>query len=318
MSYLVGLFFLIPCFLIFKETAQAKVFVFFMIYSLSQFTFLLFTFIVRFVDPVIPGTLVLAGMIIELSLVPLVYRLARNPVRSIIEILDLHNPFFTFFPILSFMLFAVYTLDRSYKAADFAAVLLSTILIFFTYYLASRSISAAKRLNELELISVTDNLTGLFNRRYIESKIKQEYNLCLRTGESFALACIDIDYFKRINDLYGHDSGDSILVEVSRIFKESVRAYDTVARWGGEEFLLLFPETGEQQAIQLSERIRKKVQEELGAPGRQSEPVTITIGVSFFTPDDSIDMIIKKADMAMYCGKREGRNRVVSYSPLSG
>ena len=316
LSYITGFFYLIPCLLIFKETVRAKIFVFFMIYSLTQFTYLVFMHIDRFIDPPVPYSFVLIGMLIELALIPLIYRHARRPLRSILEIMDLQNPVFTYFPILSFMLLAVYGLEDNYRLTTFITLVLSTALIFFAYYLTATSIAGARHLLELERISMTDSLTGLYNRRYMESKIKQEYQHCLRSGTGFAMACADIDFFKNINDLHGHDCGDSILKDVSRVFMESIRAYDTAARWGGEEFLFLFPGATEEQAMQLCERIRKRVEDEVYPPGDRPGSVTITIGVSLFRPDDSMEAIIKKADMAMYSGKGGGRNCVVSFGSI--
>jgi len=318
LSYITGFFYLIPCLLIFKETVRAKIFVFFMIYSLTQFTYLVFIHIDRFFVPSVPYTFVLIGMLIELSLIPFIYRHARKPLRSILEIMDMQNPVFTLFPILSFMLLAVYGLEDNYRLTTFITLVLSTLLIFFAYYLTATSISAAKRLHELEQISMTDSLTGLYNRRYMDNKIKQEFQHCLRSGTGFALACADIDFFKKVNDLHGHDSGDLILKDISRIFMESIRAYDTAARWGGEEFLFLFPEANEEQAMQLCERIRKRVEDEISVSGDRAAPLTITIGVAVFNPADSINMTIKKADMALYYGKRGGRNCVIPFSRIAG
>jgi diguanylate cyclase (GGDEF)-like protein len=312
-SYIIGTMYLVPCALIFKETIQAKIFVFFMVYSLSQFTYLVFSHIDRFIDPSLPHTYVLAGMMIEVALLPPAYRHARKPLRSILTIIDMQNPVFTLFPILSFLLLAIYSLQDTYELISFITLVLSTTLIFFSYYLAATSISGTRKLHELERISVTDSLTGLYNRRYMEKKVRQELQQAVRTGSGFAIASADIDFFKDVNDAYGHDGGDCILKSIADVMLGSVRAYDTVARWGGEEFLLLFPLANEEQAMELSERIRKKVETERFTIGDEAASVTLTIGVSVFTPDDTVDGLIKKADIAMYRGKRRSRNCVVLY-----
>jgi len=312
-SHIVGTFYLIPCVLIFKETIQAKIFVFFMIYSLTQSIYLVFMRIDLFLSPPVPQTYVLVGMLLELASLPLINRYVRSPVRNIIKIINFQNPVFTLFPILSFLLLAVYGLQWTYRYTTFITLVLTTSLIFFSYYLVAVSISGARRLQELELISMTDSLTGLYNRRYMEKKIRQEYQHYLRTGIGFALASADIDFFKNVNDRYGHDCGDSLLKAVSGVFLGSVRTYDTVARWGGEEFLFLFPAASEQQAMELAERIRKRVEAGSYIPADESAVVTITIGVSVIIPGDTVDGLIKRADIAMYHGKGKSRNCVVSY-----
>ncbi len=312
-GYVIGTMYLVPCALIFKETIQAKIFVFFMVYSLSQFTYLVFSHIDRFIAPSLPHTFVLAGMMIEVALLPPAYRHARKPLRSILTILDMQNPVFTLFPILSFLLLAIYSLQDTYGIISFITLVLSTTLIFFSYYLAATSISGTRKLHEMERISVTDSLTGLFNRRYMEKKIRQEFQHAARTGSGFALASADIDFFKDVNDDYGHDGGDCILRSIADVMLGSVRAYDTVARWGGEEFLLLFPGANEEQAMELSERIRKTVEAESFVIGNNTAGLTLTIGVSIYTPDDTVEGLIKKADIALYRGKRRSRNCVVLY-----
>jgi diguanylate cyclase (GGDEF)-like protein len=315
-SYLVGFLYIAPALLIFRETLQAKLFVFFMIYSLSQFTFLVFMHIDRYLSPEYPQTYVLAGMLLELAALPLLFRYVRSPIRRIIEIINLQNPVFTLFPILSFMLLAVYGLQITYQLTTFITLVLTTMLIFFSYYLIATSISGARRLQELKLISMTDSLTGLYNRRYMEKKIWQEFQQYIRTGSVFAIASADIDFFKYINDIYGHDMGDTSLKTIAKVLTESVRPYDTVARWGGEEFLILFPAANEMQAVELAERIRRRVETEKNISGDKSFIITLTLGVSVIRPDDTMDTLIKRADMALYHGKNKGRNCVVSFNKM--
>lgn len=315
-SYLVGFLYIFPCLLIFRETFQAKLFVFFMIYSLSQFTFLVFMHIDRYLSPEYPQTYVLAGMVFELAALPLLNRYVRSPIRGILEIINLQNPVFTLFPILSFMLLAVYGLQNTYRLTTFITLVLTTMLIFFSYYLTATSISGARRLQEMKLISMTDSLTGLYNRRYMEKKIWQEYQQYIRTGSVFSLASADIDFFKHINDIYGHDMGDSSLKTIAKVLTESVRPYDTVVRWGGEEFLILFPAANEMQAAELAERIRKRVESERFMYGDKAIMMTLTLGVSVIMPDDTIDTLIKRADLALYHGKHKGRNCVVSFNEI--
>ena len=169
---------------------------------------------------------------------------------------------------------------------------------------------------QLDLSSRTDSLTGLFNRRHIEEKILDEYERCLGTGAEFAVVIADIDFFKKVNDNYGHDAGDYLLKSVSEDIKKQVRKYDTVARWGGEEFLLLLPTTNLVQAVELAERIRRTIEECKYTCGNMELSVTLTLGVSIIGSSDAVDSVFKKADLALYHGKRVGRNRVISFDNI--
>ena len=317
-SYILGSLYLVPVILIFKETIQAKIFVFYLIYSLTQLTYLIFTYIDYFFTPAVPKSFVLAGLMLELAALPFIKRYMKLPVKDIIEIIDQHNTSFILFPIVSFLLLTCYAFQRTFLLFSFITLILSTILIFYSYYLIANSISGTRRHQELERISMTDSLTGLYNRRYIEQKIQHEYNLYKKTGSGFALASADIDFFKKINDLYGHDCGDFLLKSITEDIRKSVRIYDTVARWGGEEFLLLLPATNREQAVALAERIRKTVEEgryEFDG-GNKSAAVTLTIGVSVVSSGDTIEGVIKKADIALYYGKRKSRNCVTSFDEI--
>ncbi|RDG29698.1 GGDEF domain-containing protein [Oceanispirochaeta sp. M1] len=165
---------------------------------------------------------------------------------------------------------------------------------------------------------MTDSLTGLYNRRYMEQQIQQEYKRYQKSGTEFALVSSDIDFFKNINDLYGHDCGDYLLKSITKDIRKSIRTYDTVARWGGEEFLLLLPATDRVQAITLAERIRKTVEEHRYEfdGSNQSVSVTLTLGVSVVNSGDTIDGMIKRADIALYYGKRKSRNCVISFDEI--
>ena len=168
----------------------------------------------------------------------------------------------------------------------------------------------------MDLTSRTDSLTGLYNRRHMEQRIKEEYEQYQRTGSEFALVLADIDFFKKVNDIYGHDCGDCLLKLLSEDLRKFIRESDTVARWGGEEFLLLLPATNEENAVGLAERINKTVQEHRYDYENVVLLVTLTIGVSVIRHEDTIASIIKKADIALYQGKRAGRNCVISFDNI--
>jgi diguanylate cyclase (GGDEF)-like protein len=310
-SYIMGSLYLIPCMLIFRETYQAKIFIFYMIYSLTQFTYLVFMYADIFFSPALPQILVMAGMALEMASLPLIRRCLRKPVRDIIGIINRHNPVFTLFPILSFILLASFAIERQFTLLSFISLMLTTSLIFFSYYMTAIAISSTRRQQELEFISRTDSLTGLFNRRHIEDKIREEFIRYERMGMEFALVTADIDFFKKINDTHGHDCGDYLLKAISEDLRKSVRTYDTVARWGGEEFMILLPGADSRQAQKLAERIRKTVEARRYSYGNKRLRVTLTLGVSVVRSDDTIQLLTKRADLALYQGKSKGRNRVI-------
>lgn len=317
-SYIVGFLYLIPTLLVFKESFQAKVFVFFMNFSLTQLIFVIFVYIDHFLALALPQSFVLVGLVLELIALPIVNKYMKIPVKNIIEILDCNTTIFTLFPLLSFLLLTCYSFQKTYLLSIFMTLVISTVIILFSYYLIAASISATKRLKKLEVISITDSLTGLYNRRFLEEKIEEEYNRYQKTGAKFALIIGDIDFFKNINDLYGHDCGDTVLKLITKDMQSAIRTYDTVARWGGEEFLFLLPSTSNEKAITVAERIRKSVQERKYQFPNCEKLVTVTVslGVSVVGFDDTIDNVIKKADMALYYGKQKSRNCVLSFNDI--
>lgn len=160
---------------------------------------------------------------------------------------------------------------------------------------------------ELERLATTDSLTGLRNRRAFDEMLGLELTRAQRYGHPLALILLDIDLFKQINDRHGHQEGDRVLVELARVVGGRLRASEVFARWGGEEFIILAPNTDTGQAKHLAEEIRARV-EAHGFPevGR----VTISLGVTQYAPGDSRDSLLKRADAALYRAKSGGRNRV--------
>jgi diguanylate cyclase (GGDEF)-like protein len=166
-------------------------------------------------------------------------------------------------------------------------------------------------LTKLEKIAITDPLTGLFNRRYFESVIEKEYNKTVRYKTPTSCLVIDIDYFKRINDNYGHRKGDEVLKEIARLIKDCLRKVDTIARWGGEEFVILMPGTDSQKAYVAAERIKDTI--EKNSFSGINEKITISIGISSIPSEyiDSAEKFIDTADNALYEAKAKGRNLIV-------
>jgi diguanylate cyclase (GGDEF)-like protein len=168
----------------------------------------------------------------------------------------------------------------------------------------------------LKELSITDSLTGLFNKRYFEERFFEELQRSERHNLSFSISMLDIDDFKLFNDTEGHLSGDEVLKNIANIAKESTRVIDIIARFGGEEFAIIMPQTDKDEAFFVAERIRKSIREQLFHTWRYfpKEHITVTVGVATF-PSDGRDMktLIRNADKALYKGKKEGKDTTVLY-----
>ncbi|NIM51339.1 MAG: diguanylate cyclase [Gemmatimonadales bacterium] len=178
--------------------------------------------------------------------------------------------------------------------------------------LAAANLSLSEKNEELARLSVTDALTGLYNRRYLTETLANEVARAQRHEHAFAVLMIDIDHFKKVNDRYGHLMGDDVLIGIASSLARSVREVDYAARYGGEEFLLLLPETGLDGAVKTAERIRVQLAGEKYAAGKDKVTVTVSVGVAGYpSHGDTPESIIASADAALYQAKRRGRNRVV-------
>jgi two-component system, cell cycle response regulator len=162
-------------------------------------------------------------------------------------------------------------------------------------------------------LAITDSLTGLYNRRYLETHLTSLIEHFSNRGKSLTILAIDVDFFKPINDTYGHDAGDKVLQELAVRIKQHTRSIDLCCRTGGEEFVLVLPSTDIATAEIIAERLRKSVANRpFAVNDKQSIPATISIGLAQLGDiSDTIDRLMKRADEALYTAKREGRNRVV-------
>lgn len=152
-------------------------------------------------------------------------------------------------------------------------------------------------------LSLRDHLTGLGNRRLMEIHFERAISLAHRYGKSLSLIMLDVDFFKKYNDTHGHPAGDEVLRRVASVIQEHLREADAAFRYGGEEFLLLLPETGQDTALQVAEKLRLAVAKDLD--------VTVSLGVTSYRTGATTADMIKEADEALYEAKRQGRNRVV-------
>jgi diguanylate cyclase (GGDEF)-like protein len=164
---------------------------------------------------------------------------------------------------------------------------------------------------KVQELSIVDSLTGIFNRRYYLERFAQELERSLRFGLTFAILMIDVDHFKNCNDRYGHLVGDQILRHICNSIKENSRQVDLLGRFGGEEFILLLPQTKMEEAIFVAERIRQAIEQGMVKAYDETLKATISIGLSFF-PDHgrTQEELIDKADQALYKAKQSGRNRI--------
>jgi diguanylate cyclase (GGDEF)-like protein len=171
-------------------------------------------------------------------------------------------------------------------------------------------------LNErLQWLSSRDVLTGLPNRRFTLQRLNEEFARAQRSGRSFSLILADIDHFKDINDTLGHEAGDQALAAVAARLSGSVRDYDVCARWGGEEFLVLLPDTAPDAARDSAERLRARAADEPFVIGEAQRRITLSFGVGSSVPDEALVALIKRVDDALYAAKRGGRNCIAHAAP---
>ena len=159
-------------------------------------------------------------------------------------------------------------------------------------------------------MSMTDALTGLLNRYGLQSSLQRELSEARRYARPLSCLLIDIDFFKSVNDTYGHAAGDTALRQVARVLTEAVRGSDVVSRHGGEEFLVLAPATGIEGAVALAEKIRLAASSRLYGDGERVFPITLSVGAAQLGESESAHDMIARADQALYHAKEAGRNRV--------
>jgi len=178
---------------------------------------------------------------------------------------------------------------------------------------AAISLENARLFQEVEKLSTTDPLTGSKNRRYFDKEARRLFRLSIRHQRPLSALMLDIDYFKKVNDTYGHDIGDDVLKKVAQTCQRLTRETDLIARFGGEEFCFLFPETSSSEALTIAEKLRTAIARlEMEANG-QKFSITASFGVSECVHnEDSLERLIKRCDEALYEAKRRGRNCVVT------
>jgi diguanylate cyclase len=170
-----------------------------------------------------------------------------------------------------------------------------------------------EKLKEVEQHATIDPLTNLYNRRTFERRLLQEIAAASKKGGELSLGIIDIDHFKRVNDTYGHLAGDDLLRIIAKTLKDFLKGRDIVCRYGGEEFVMLLPDTPLKGAVTVAETIRKHFAQmswKQKSTGVSMGKVTLSAGVALYRPDESMESFVQRADVALYHSKKTGRNRV--------
>jgi diguanylate cyclase (GGDEF)-like protein len=225
------------------------------------------------------------------------------------------TPWFIAGEVLSviFILILIYRLRLGYLEKQ--RIKLKRLVDEKTAELNEKIIQIEKLKKKAELMAITDELTGLYNRRFFIEVINKEIKRAERYQEKLGLLLIDLDHFKNVNDKFGHQAGDKVLKELAQILKNSVRKTDIIARYGGEEFVIILINPEKSFARDVAERIRERVENHSFKINSKSVRMTISIGISFYPaekkPDVDYNELIKLADHALYEAKRRGRNKVI-------
>jgi len=193
--------------------------------------------------------------------------------------------------------------------ADFASIVEDEILIRRAGEVQRELVSQVEK---LRLRAYVDQLTGVWNRAAVFDILERELDRAERNDQSICVCMLDLDDFKQVNDTYGHQAGDEVLQELCRRLRSSIRPYDSIGRYGGEEFLVVFPETTARQAQRQAERIREVVEQDpFEVQGGEERTITVSIGVANYTQKEELNQLISRADAALYRAKRGGKNKVV-------
>lgn len=272
---------------------------------------------------ILASRLIIAGVfLLVVALVP-VYRLFKRFPSGRIR-----NKWYVLtalivFCIAGYLKYAVTNWNSYHTFADLVVPAVFFFVACFVLLVNTLSLQTAfdvRRIIIMEQENITDPLTGLYNRRYLERRLKEEVARAYRYDFPLSALLLDIDHFKKVNDTYGHLVGDQVLKNLGKLIIDTARDTDITVRYGGEEILVITPNTKVSVASHLAERLRKTVElsrlTTVGKNNEQAIRITVSIGVSGLGADGG-QALIKNADEAMYRAKQEGRNRVVSINMVS-
>lgn len=200
-------------------------------------------------------------------------------------------------------------------AGNFAADLAPMLLVAYITTMLSQDILSA--IARIKLISETDAMTRVYNMRAFNAIARRECAVADRYNRTFSLLMVDSDSLKKVNDTHGHEAGDRLIQLVAKSIRDDLRATDVLARYGGDEFMCLLPETGSEGAMTVAERIRKRIEQSpLRVKGEETISTSVSIGVAtYHKHGDNFDATAKSADAALYAAKAQGRNRVALFRP---
>lgn len=207
--------------------------------------------------------------------------------------------------------------SKTLLAMPFWAELLaiSAPMILVAYITTMLSADIRHAVDKIKQVSDTDELTGTYNMRAFSSMLQRAFRQSVRYGHALSVVMIDSDNLKQVNDTHGHESGNRLLQHLVRCIREQLRGSDVMARYGGDEFIVLLPETNANGALEMAERIRKAVEVSRFDVRGGDTNITVSLGVASYPEDGgNLDVILEKADKAMYRAKQRGRNKVVAYT----
>ena len=222
---------------------------------------------------------------------------------------------------------AVLFIGETFKGTTVRAVtydLIKTPIDNDELLIRAKSLLKVKELKDkITQVSTTDELTGLHNRKYLHERLEQEISRSRRYGTKLSCLLFDLDFFKVVNDIYGYDWGDVLLRSIADKLKQIIRKEDVLTRYGDEEFLLILPNTSEENAFLFAERFRRDIERMEFIPAGEEErhPITISGGISTYpcleNVDEDVNTIIRYAEHALYNAKKRGKNKIVQFSQLN-
>ncbi|WP_456479078.1 transporter substrate-binding domain-containing diguanylate cyclase [Nautilia sp.] len=194
-------------------------------------------------------------------------------------------------------------------AIIFVSIIIIAALIYWNGLLKKEIKKRKETEKKLQKLSIIDSLTGIFNRYKIDTTIKQQIAYAKRYHTPLSIIFFDIDHFKKINDTFGHKAGDEILKEITGLIKQHIREYDIFGRWGGEEFIVILPNTSLNQALNVAQKLKSIIEKN---KFKYIDTLTCSFGVTELKPEDNSDSFLTRVDSLMYEAKKRGRNKIIS------